>query len=73
MSKPDIEKQSGLLLGSEPIESVRHRRAYKMSDDDSDKNDLSDGDKGDDDATDSDKGDSDLTDREDSRDTDGKD
>jgi hypothetical protein len=65
---------SGLFLGSEPLEGVRHRYAAKGDDD---KTDRSDGDTSDDDSTDTDKSDSDLTDkgdtRDDSRDTDRKD
>ena len=70
----DLEGKSGLFLGSEPLEDVRHRRSYKLAGDDSDKKD---GDAGDDDATDSDEADSDLTDKkdagDDSGDSDGKD
>jgi hypothetical protein len=65
----DLQEKSGLFLGSEPIEDVRHRRTYKMSGDD-DKDDSD----GDDDATDSDDTDSDLTDQKGgSRDADGRD
>jgi hypothetical protein len=73
----DLEGKSGLFLGSEPLEDVRHRRSYKLAGDDSDKKDAADGDAGDDDATDSDTADSDLTDAkdedDDSGDSDGKD
>jgi hypothetical protein len=71
----DLQGKSGLFLGSEPLDDVRHRRTYKMAgDDDSDKKDDSDDDNGDDDATDSDDTDSDLTDKkDDSRDSDGRD
>jgi hypothetical protein len=63
----DAERKSGLLIGSEPLEGVRDRRASALSDDD--KRDGDDSDKGDDDATDSDKTDTDTTDRGDGRDT----
>jgi hypothetical protein len=73
MKKPNAEDQaSGLILGSEPIDGIRDRRAYKAAADD-DKRDV--GDSGDDDATDSDsdlidkgdtdKRDTDLTDKKD--------
>jgi hypothetical protein len=64
-------ERSGLLIGSEPLEGVRDRRASATADDD-----KKDGDAADDDSTDSDKTDktdSDTTDRGDSRDNDGKD
>lgn len=70
----DLQGKSGLFLGSEPLEDVRHRRTYKMAGDDSDKKDDSDGDDGDDDATDSDDTDSDLTDKKEATsDSDGRD
>jgi hypothetical protein len=67
----DVQRGSGLFIGSEPIKSVYDRRASGKGDDDS-----KDGDTGDDDSTDSDKADSDTIDtgdRGDSRDSDGKD
>ena len=65
---------SGLLLGSEPLEEVRHRRALSKADDDKADSDAGDdADTGDDDATDSDS-DTDLTDKgDDDSDADGKD
>ena len=70
----DLQGKSGLFLGSEPLEDVRHQRSYKMAGDDSDKKDAADGDTGDDDATDTDDSDSDMTDKkDDSSDSDGKD
>ena len=61
----ELKTSSGLFIGSEPLETVKHRAA--ASDD-----------KRDDDATDSDKSDTDTTDKkgdsgDDSRDSDGKD
>jgi hypothetical protein len=62
-------QKSGLLLGSEPLDEIRNRRAYAKSDDD--KGDFADGDTGDDsDSEDTEGTDSDLTD---SKDADGKD
>ena len=61
-------QNSGLLLGSDPLEDVRNRRASAQSDDDktdSKDSDGMDGDTGDDDATDSDGTDSDSTDNKD--------
>jgi hypothetical protein len=70
----ELQEKSGLFLGSEPLDDVRHRRSYKMAGDDTDKKDAADGDTGDDDATDADDTDSDTTDKkDDSRDTDGRD
>lgn len=73
----DLQRGSGLFIGSEPLEDVHHRSAIgkdKGDDSDSGKDGLL-GDKGDDDS--SDKGDSDSTDKgdsgDDSRDSDGKD
>ena len=72
----DVQRGSGLFIGSEPLEDVRHRSAMgKDDDDDSGKDGLLGGDKDDDS---SDKGDSDGTDRGDTdttdkRDSDGKD
>jgi len=72
MKKDDAEMQrgSGLFIGSEPINGIHDRRALSRDDDDSK-------DKGDDDATDSDKRDSDATDKGDgvdgSKDADGRD
>ena len=70
----DLEGKSGLFLGSEPLEDVRHRRSYKLAGDDSDKKD---GDTGDDDASDSDDTDTDTTDKKvgggDTGDSDGRD
>ena len=67
----DMQETSGLFLGSEPLEEVRHRRSYKLA------GDKKDGDAGDDDATDSDETDSDTTDKadggDDTGDSDGKD
>jgi hypothetical protein len=76
LSKPDsLDKpsKSGLTLGSDPLDEVRHHRSAK-SDDDSNKA----ADSGDDDSSDSDSSDSDTTDKkgdtgDDSRDMDGKD
>jgi hypothetical protein len=65
----ELQEKSGLFLGSEPLDDVRHRRSYKMAGDDTDKKDAADGDTGDDDATDSDTTDK----KDDSRDTDGRD
>ena len=76
MSKPnDAAPQSGLLIGSEPLDGTRDKSAYGMTDTDKDKKDSLLGDRGDDDSTDSDKSDSDMTDKgnDDSRDSDGKD
>lgn len=71
MNKSELAQGSGLLIGSEPLEDVRHRAAAS-DDTDAGKDKL-----GDDDSSDSDKKDSDLTDKGDSgddgRDTDGKD
>ncbi len=67
--------ESGLLLGSEPLDEVRHRRELSQADDDkTDSDDADEADTGDDDATDSDS-DTDLTDEgdEESADADGKD
>jgi hypothetical protein len=61
-------EQSGLLLGSDPIDDVRNRRVSAQSDDDksdSKDSDGMDGDSGDDDATDSDGTDSDGNDGKD--------
>ena len=61
-------QKSGLLLGSDPLDDVRNRRASAQSDDDktdSKDSDGMDGDTGDDDATDSDGTDSDSTDNKD--------
>jgi hypothetical protein len=61
-------QKSGLLLGSDPLEDVRNRRASAQSDDDktdTKDSDGMDGDSGDDDATDSDGTDSDGTDNKD--------
>jgi hypothetical protein len=61
-------QKSGLLLGSDPLEDVRNRRASAQSDDDktdTKDSDGMDGDSGDDDATDSDGTDSDSTDNKD--------
>jgi len=70
----DLEGKSGLFLGSEPLEDVRHRRSYKLAGDDLDKKD---GDTGDDDASDSDDTDTDTTDKKvgggDTGDSDGRD
>jgi hypothetical protein len=63
----DLQRGSGLFIGSEPLEDVRHRSAAGKDDDDSGKDGLL-GDKGDDDSTDT--GDSDGTD---GGDTDGTD
>jgi hypothetical protein len=63
----DDRERSGLLIGSEPLDGVRDRRATASADDD-----KRDGDSADDDSTDTDKKDTDGTDG-DSRDTDGKD
>ena len=72
----DRQESSGLLLGSEPLKSVRHRSAAARDDSD-DRKDSDLTDKGDDDGTDTDTGDSDTTDKkdkgDDSRDSDGKD
>jgi hypothetical protein len=68
MNDSDQEQQSGLFIGSEPLQDVRHRSASTKDDDDG-----KDGDMGDDDATDTDKTDTDLTDKGDTRDADGKD
>ena len=71
----DLQRGSGLFIGSEPLEDVRHRSAMSKDDDDSGKDGLL-GDKGDDDSTDTgdsdgtDTGDTDTTDKGDS---DGKD
>ena len=69
----DLQRGSGLFIGSEPLEDVHHRSAMGKDDDDSSKKD---GLLGDDDS--SDKGDTDTTDKvgdrgDDSRDSDGKD
>jgi hypothetical protein len=64
----DKDQKSGLFIGSDPLDDVRHRSASKADDDDG-----KDGDRGDDDATDTDKMDTDLTDKGDTRDSDGKD
>jgi hypothetical protein len=67
---PDSQP-SGLLLGSDPLEDVRNRRAAAQSDDDktdSKDSDGMDGDSDDDDSTDaadSDATDSDATDNKD--------
>ena len=62
---------SGLLLGSEPLEDIRHRSASALGDDDkSDGKDTDGTDGADTDATDSDGADADGTD---SDGTDGKD
>jgi hypothetical protein len=70
----DTQRGSGLFIGSEPLDDVRHRSTAGSDDDDSGKDGLL-GDKGDDDS--SDKGDTDSTDKgdsgDDSRDSDGKD
>jgi hypothetical protein len=67
--RDEIDKSSGLLLGSEPLEGVKSRNA---ADDD-----RKDSPKGDDDGTDSDGADSDTTDKkdkgDDSGDSDGRD
>jgi hypothetical protein len=68
LHEEDREQKSGLFIGSDPLDDVRHRRAAKQDDDDG-----KDGDSGDDDATDTDKTDTDLTDKGDTRDSDGKD
>ena len=56
--------KSGLLIGSEPLEDIRHRSASALGDDD--KSDSTDSDgldgSGDSDGTDSDATDSDATD-----------
>lgn len=74
MKKSDLSEQksgSGLFIGSDPLENVRHR-ASASDDTDAGQDKL-----GDDDAADSDLSDSDSTDKgdsgDDSRDTDGKD
>jgi hypothetical protein len=68
VKQPDDDRlSSGLLIGSEPLEGVRDRRASALTDDD--KRDNADRDTGDDDGTDSDKTDTDTTDRGDGRDT----
>jgi hypothetical protein len=68
----EVERRSGLFLGSEPISEVHDRRTSGKGDDD-----RKDGDKADDDSTDSDKRDSDSVDKgdggDDSRDSDGRD
>lgn len=72
MNKPDSAdkpSKSGLTLGSDPLEEVRHRRARA---DDSDKGDDDSGDS-DSDSTDSDATDNKGDSGDDSRDTDGKD
>jgi len=61
-------QKSGLLLGSDPLDDVRNRRAAGQSDDD--KSDTKDTDGTDGDSDDTDGGDSDGTD---SDGTDGKD
>jgi hypothetical protein len=68
VNEEDRQQKSGLFIGSDPLQDVRHRSAAKQDDDDG-----KDGDAGDDDATDSDKTDTDLTDKGDTRDSDGKD
>ena len=75
MKKSDASEQksgSGLIIGSDPLENVRHRAAAG-DDTDAGKDRL--GDK--DDSKDTDKTDSDTTDKgdrgDDRRDTDGKD
>jgi hypothetical protein len=60
--------KSGLLLGSDPLDDVRNRRAAAQSDDDksdSKDSDGMDGDADDSDGTDSDGTDSDATDGKD--------
>ena len=61
-------QQSGLLLGSDPLDEIRNRRASAQADDD--KSDTQDSDGMDGDSDDSDGADSDGTD---SDGTDGKD
>jgi hypothetical protein len=75
LKKSDLSEQksgSGLFIGSDPLENVRHR-ASASDDTDAGKDKLGD----DDDSSDSDKTDTDSTDKgdsgDDSRDTDGKD
>ena len=69
----DTTSSSGLFLGSEPLQEVRHRNAAKKDGDD----DGKDAPGGDDDAVDTDKSDADGTDKgdsgDDTRDADGKD
>ncbi len=61
---------SGLFLGSEPLQDVRHRSAAQKDVGDDGKDGLPDGD---DDAGDTDEGDADGTDKSDTGDADGKD
>lgn len=73
----DMQRGSGLFIGSEPLDDVRHRSALGRDDDATDKGDSDGKDKGDDDDS-TDKGDSDATDKkgdkgDDYRDSDGKD
>ncbi len=67
----DKTSSSGLFLGSEPLQEVRHRMTAKKDVGDDDKSGLPGGD--DDDATDTDEGDADGTDKGDTGDADGKD
>lgn len=79
MKKPDDEtpRNSGLYIGSEPLETVHDRSAAKLDDDDDKIGDSGDDDSSDSDTTDSDSTDSDTTDKgdsgDDTRDADGKD
>jgi hypothetical protein len=69
-------ENSGLFLGSEPVEEVGRKQVFAQSRDKADKKDSADDDSGDDDSTDSgDKRDGDTIDKkdEDNRDKDSKD
>lgn len=65
------DQKSGLLIGSEPLEDIRHRSASALGDDDksdakdTDGTDAADTDAADSDGTDSDTTDSDVTDGKD--------